>query len=287
MRGFDFFSEPIDGGTFLLLVVLYFLGAKLVHGNQKLQLLSKRFALGSFFLFVWMLYVEWKPTSAEDWAGILIRALVLSGVVLGVSWTILPPLAFAWAQTIAPALRVFRSSRDALTTRTTQQRLERERLEKQCSAESERQRLAPELERQRQESQIQAAKDAELQAEAQKRREECRLRCELLYERNSRPLATAFPRDRFEQFLARYMHDGLAAESVEQREELLKETIRETLGTSDSQTPKFRTVSEIAAHFEARRQELEQLPHGEEIVDHYRVQINKQEDEVLRRFLKS
>jgi hypothetical protein len=83
------------------------------------------------------------------------------------------------------------------------------------------------------------------------------------------------------------MHDGLAAEFVEQRDELLKETIRETLGTSDSQTPKFRSVTEIAAYFEGRRQELQELPHGEEVIDHYRVQINKQEDEALRRFLKS
>ena len=41
MHGFDFLSDQIDGSTFLLLAVLYFLGARLVQGEEKLERLKR------------------------------------------------------------------------------------------------------------------------------------------------------------------------------------------------------------------------------------------------------
>ena len=119
---------------------------------------------------------------------------------------------------------------------------------------------------------------------AQQRREEARLRSDLLYERHARQLAASFPRERFVQFVERYMGEGTAPDLVEQRELLLKEMILDSLGTATA--PKFPTMTELATFFEARRQEINQLPHDEYIKDTYRTQLNKQEDEALRRFLK-
>ena len=80
------------------------------------------------------------------------------------------------------------------------------------------------------------------------------------------------------------MGPDTAPELVEQRELLLKEMIVDSLGTNTA--PKFPTMTELAAFFEVRRQEIEKLPHDENVKDNYRTQINRQEDEALRRFLK-
>ena len=85
---------------------------------------------------------------------------------------------------------------------------------------------------------------------AQQRREEARLRSELLYDRHARQLAASFPHERFEQFVERYMGEGTSPELVEQREELLKEMIIDTLGTATA--PKFASMTDLAASFAAR-----------------------------------
>ena len=134
-------------------------------------------------------------------------------------------------------------------------------------------------ERLRENAVVQAQREA-----ARLQREEAILRSELFYERHSRQLAGSFDRGRFEQFVERYMSDGTAPELVEQREQLLKEMIVDSLGKSPAL--KFASMTELAAFFAARRQEIEELPHDEDAKDAYRIQLNKQEDEALRKLLK-
>lgn len=117
-----------------------------------------------------------------------------------------------------------------------------------------------------------------------RRREEAQLRSDLLYERHARQLAASFPRDRFDQFIDRYMGGATDPQLVEQREQLLKEMIVDSLGTT--LPPRFISMNELAAFFAARREEINGLPHSDEVKDAYIVQLNKLEDDALRRFLK-
>lgn len=275
--------DPIDGSTFVLLAVLYFLGARLVQSEAKLERFGKRIALTAFFLFVAILTAELKPSTADEWVMILLRSLLLAGIVLGAAWTISPVLAFAYTYTFGAVFQTMGDWSRTARRRAEQRKAEREQRKTNAAWEKGR----PRREREARDAVLRAESEARLKGTAQKRCEDARLRSELLYERHSQQLTAHFPRERFEQFLQRYMHDNLAPDEVEQREQWLKEAIRESIGAENSQTPKFRSVVDIAAYFESRRQELEQLPHGEDVVDHYRVQINKQEDDVLRKFLKS
>lgn len=108
-------------------------------------------------------------------------------------------------------------------------------------------------ERLRENAVVQAQREA-----ARLQREEAILRSELLYERHSRQLAGSFDRGRFEQFVKRYMSDGTAPDVVEQREQLLKEMIVDSLGKNP--TLKFASMTELAAFFAARRQEIASSP---------------------------
>ena len=113
---------------------------------------------------------------------------------------------------------------------------------------------------------------------------EARLRSDLLYERNARLLAGSFSRERFEQFMNRYLGNDTSPDLVEKREQLLREMIMDSLGTTPA--PKFASMTDLAAFFAARRHEISALPHADDVKDAYIVQLNKQEDEALRRFLK-
>lgn len=118
----------------------------------------------------------------------------------------------------------------------------------------------------------------------ERRREEARLRSELLYDRHARQLAASFPRERFEQFVERYMSEATAPELVDQREQWLKEMMMDSLGTVT--IPKFASLSDLATFFSDRRRDIDKLPHAEDLKDIYHKQLNKQEDEALRRLLK-
>src|SRR5438093_11563256 len=112
MRGVDFITAPVDGGTILLLIVLLILGACLVQGNLSLHSLGKRMALGAFFVFVLLSAHEWQPGTADEWVGILLRSLVFAGIVLGIAWTVLPVLAFVRSVLIWPVIKTGREQKN-------------------------------------------------------------------------------------------------------------------------------------------------------------------------------
>ena len=165
------------------------------------------------------------------------------------------------------------------------------RARRQIAARPPTPRVDPEQEEIARQQQAERLREESLRQEQlrsdQQRRDQARLRSELLYEKHARQLASAFPRDRFDQFLQRYLNDQTAPELVEQREGLLKEMIIDSLGTSSSAFPKFASIAELAAFFVARREEIEKLPHSAEVRESYLMQLNRQEDEALRRLLKS
>lgn len=135
----------------------------------------------------------------------------------------------------------------------------------------------------KQEEEVRIRTAREAAKAAARRREDARLRCELFYQQYARQLGTTFPRKRFDQFVERYLSDSSSPEEVEQREQMLKQMMLDSLGTS---TPvKFTSMAELGA-YQARREEIDRLPHDEEVKDTYRIQLNKQEDEALRRMLK-
>lgn len=282
----DFLHHEINAALIALMLFLLFCGSKFVEQDMEAKLAGRRVALGTLFVTIAALWCEWWPADAEEILAVLIRAAILSGLVLGASWSVLPVLrglGFTFVQ--RPWRSIWRRVDDWKNRRLqAEQRAADDR--RWRHEQAERERTAPERERARIESEARARRQAEAQAAAAKRREDARMRCELTYHQYARQLGTSFSRKRFDQFLERYMNDQLPPDFVEQREQLLKEMLIESLGTAHKSVPKFTTMTELAAYFDARRHEVEQLPHDEDVKDSYRTQLNKQEDEALRRFLK-
>lgn len=244
MHGFDFLSEPIDGGTFVLLAILYFLGARLVQGEAKLEKAGKRIALGAFFLFVWMLTAEFKPTSAEEWAIILIKSLILSGIVLGTAWTILPASAFLYAHTIGAMFQAFDDWKQTARRKSEERKTERER--RRQAAEWERDR--PQRER-----------ETANRVNAQKRRDDAKAACDALYALAAPEIGTRFSKQDYAEFVSKYMTDAFPPEVVEQRADQLKAIIRQHQERVEP-PPCRKSLQELSAWFDERLSEIQSVP---------------------------
>lgn len=286
----ELFLTIVEGDSvaaLFLLLFLYFLATKVIERARHLAPWGGRCGLAAWFLYLIVRGFPQSPQNAEEMLGYVLRAFLAAGFVCVITWLLVPVIVFLWTRSFGRAIRFCRSRWAARRRHHIELLSQRLSLDAQRRAEEQRRLEAPALERQRHEAAQQAAIVAEQRAVAQKRREDGRLRCELLYERHAQQLLTYFPRKRFAQLLDRYLHDRVPADEIEQREQWVKEAIRESIGAETSKTPKFQSVAEIAAYFEARRKELEQLPHSEEVIEHYIVQINKNEDDALRKFLKT
>lgn len=253
MQGFSFLTDPIDGGMFLLLIVLYLLGSRLVNSDQKLQLVGKRIAIAAFFLFVAILAGEWKPSTADEWVMILLRSLLLAGIVLGAAWTVLPVVAFAYDHTFGA---VFHTMDDwSRTARLRAERRKADREQRKRNAEWERDR--PRREREAHEAALRAETEARMKGTAQKRRDDARAECDALYALAAPEIGTRYSKQDFSEFVSKYMADAFPPEVVEERSEQLKEIIRHHWERIE---PPRRNLKELSEWFEQRMAELQSVP---------------------------
>ena len=252
MQLFPFLNDAIDGSTFLLGIVLFFLGVKMVEKDAALHALGKRIALGAFFLFVVLTASDRQPTSAEAWVVILLRSLIFAWIVLGAAWTILPVVAFVYAHTFGALFRSFEESSKAARRRADERKAERER--RQRDAEWERTR--PQREREARETAAKVETEAQTKSAAQKRREDARAVCELAYALAAPEIASRFSKQDFAEFATKYMTDRFPPESVEERAEQLRAIIRQHQ-EKVVPTPKFRSIQELAVWFEQRKAEID------------------------------
>ena len=284
----NWFMNMIEDGdaasSLFLLVCLSCIGRRVLESRPNLAGWCRRIGFGSLLAYVAYRSVTERPTNPDQLLWILLRGLLAAAFVTTVTWIVLPVCVSVWSVTVGRFMKAAGVAHQATQARQQERRVAAQRHRERMVNSRNVERHTPERDRQQQEAEARARVDRDAAESANRKREEARLRSELLYERHARQLASSFPRERFEQFVERYMSDTTAAELVVQREQLLREMIVDSLGTATA--PKFPSMTELAAYFAARRQEIDSLPHAEEVKDTYRVQLNKQEDEALRRFLK-
>lgn len=252
MLGFNILSDPLDIDIFALAAILYFLGAWLVKGNAKLELAGKRIALAAFFLFVALVASEMKPTEVGDWVAVLIRSLVLSGIVLGAGWTVLPLLSFGYANTFGAAFQRMRSWTQAAKRHAEARSADRERRSRDAEWERDR----PRREREAHEAALRAEAEARAKGAAQKRREDARSECDALYALAAPEINGRFNKQEFSEFVSKYMTDAVAPEVVEERAEQLKGIIQHHWERIE---PPRQSLKELSEWFEQRMAELQSV----------------------------
>src|SRR5689334_10537585 len=89
--------------------------------------------------------------------------------------------------------------------------------------------------------------EQEMQVKAQQRREEARATCEKLFMIHGPEIRERFPREMFDDFVKRYLHDGRPVEEVERRATELCEIIRSHLEKTDGRT--LKSLAKLAEWF--------------------------------------
>ena len=268
----------------MLLLCLSYIGQRAIESQPDLVPWGARIGLMVLLAYVVFQSPIFAPTSPEELLLILLRGMLAAAYATTLTWILLPVAVVSWRLTGRLIVDIIHAASAA--ARRRQQTRHTAKLHSQ-----ERQRfvvlpepLSPEQVQQQREAEALTRVTREAEETAKRRREEARLRSELFYERHARQLAALFPRERFDLFVDRYMGGATDAQLVEQREQLLREMILDSLGTTTP--PKFASMTELSSFFAARREEINALPHSDDVKDAYTVQLNKQEDEALKRFLK-
>lgn len=255
-------SDP----CFLLVVLglLTFLGSRMASGHPYLLTWGVRLGLAAFLGNLAYVYLSQGGMERLQWPQLVVRSLVAAGLVVAPLWTIVPVLAFVY-QRIRLALATFLIYSGYACF--TAERLDAEALQlialrgvlmtalvllvawilqpvtdfigKHLFPRANSQ---PEIPPTTEPGTAPTRKpdhrylcEMQRQAESQ-RRGRARLRAELCYTLHETALGDRFPRYLFEDFLDRYLHDGLPVEQVEENLRELESVIQQYAGTT-SQPP--------------------------------------------------
>ncbi len=279
------FFDLLEAGDFcslsVLLLIVFLAGGAMAGGNPKVHAWGRRLAAGAFIAYGIYGCLTFHPTYAEDWIGIGVRAAFCAGLALGLSWIMLSLVSFVYGHTVGPSFGKLRAIRFQLRQKSDDAKQRRAEENRRQQEQRDWERAAPERERLRQLQEEQQRK----QKSDQNRREEARLECDLLYQRHASQLASFFPPERYEALASQHLSEEHAAEDVEQRAARLQQMIRDCLDASPGSDAKFKSLQEVAAYFDDRRKEIDNLPYDDDTKGTFRTLVNGQEEAAVRRFL--
>ena len=248
-------SSEIDSSdllpSLLVLGLLYCIGKVAVKRRPELEQLGKQIGFAVFLCAcAWSLY------SGGDYSGAGLLSTLFSGAILGgvtasLAWVILPIAAFAVRlpdRIFGQAWRSIRRSWE--TSRSRNARAVAGRREQR-----EYERLAPQREREREGAEL-AAQSARA---AQKRRENARLSCEVLYRIHQPEIKDRFAPSMFDDYLKKHLGDNCPPDSIDERAQQLQQLIQHH-AEKVTPTPKFRSMADLISRFEIQHKQLEAIP---------------------------
>lgn len=245
----------LDDSDFLslgaLIGVLCFVGGKMVTPPSRVHAWGLRLAAAAFVAYGIHGYVSLKPDDANTLLSIAFRGLFAAGLVLGISWIVLPILAFVYDNTLGLVMKKLRDFFFTIRRKAAERRSRREEDKRRRQAERVYAQQAPERERARLEAQAQAKRDAE----DRRRRADARTDCELMYARLAPDLGDRFTKEMFDDFVKRHLDNDHPADYVEGRAQQLQALLQQHYEKVHP-PPKFKNMVEIAAWYEQMQQQI-------------------------------
>ena len=271
----DFFTLLIAASTML------YIGQFCVKSSSTADTWGKRIASVIFLFLLGSELLTGEFSDPMSIAGMAVSTLLKAGMVLGLSWMILPVPLFLYEQTVWEGWGYLDRKRQEYQRQEKQQQEEQERLEQQRLRDDEWKQNAPIRERQQQEKEQRRLK----QIKEQHLREEVRLRCQLLYDYHAHEVQEKLSPERLEDYFCQYLSDDYPAEMVEQRGELLKEMIEQSLEPDTSDQLEFNSIQEIAFYFKKQREEIEQLEYDDITRQTIQAALSTHEDSLIQAFM--
>lgn len=273
--------DRFEGNLFAALVtiaILVWVGSKAVAGRQNLRVWGWRIALIAFALYFVEAFATKEAGESELFLSSGLIALVIGGLALGTSWIVLSIATFLLHELRGIVPSLFRLRREADERR----RREAERL---CARDEERRNAEEREKRELEKQRLQLAK-VETEKVDKKRREDARLRCQMLYDRHQVALAHHFSRERLHEYFQTFLTDTHPPDQVEERARLLEQLLHQALEVASRNGQKFHSLGEIANYFRDRREDLVRAGYPEDVRDSLDTDIAEQEQTAIREFLK-
>jgi hypothetical protein len=274
------FLTAAEGNVLNLLILILVcggIGRSAVGHSESLRVWGWRCALVAFLLRVLSDLSLQGGTDPDLLVSTVLRGVVAGAVILGPAWIVLSLGQF-----------LFGNARSLVDRRNRRRRWEQEQLRNEqerlrLGEERMRQnrlRAAAEEERRRQRQELESREVVE-----QRRRDDVRLECYLLYDRHVNQLQEYFPREMLQEYFDTYMQTSHSATVVETRARLLMEMLRDQINSKTDRMAAFTSLADVAAYFQEQSREIDALPYDEETRESLRFAVNKREDAAIAAFL--
>lgn len=281
-----------------LICLLIPVGRMFIAHDSRLANWGLRVAAGTAILFAGATLMEEGISEAGPLVRVVVRSLAAGALILGPTWIVLSVVAFVHAQ----YQRLANSARSQAAVRKREREREREEKQREANEREQQRKRDADWERTRPERERAAEEAAErtrLESERKQqevqlrlsdrmRREDAKLQCVLVYDRNAAALAKPFPRERLDQYFAAYMSETHPADAVETRAKQLIAMLEE-LATEHGHRSKakFQSLADVAAYFHQQREQIQSLPYGPDVVESLVVLLNQHEDAAIANFLRT
>lgn len=272
---FRYLRDVDLGGMFLLVLALIYIGNRVSAGQFRLRGLCLSMSAILFVAFA-VVHLTYHSAYFDSLSDLTFRGLLASGFILGISWIVLPPLA-----------ALYRSASDWTRNWLHQARYRREERRRARELEVDRRRreqLEPEAARERERLRCQAEEQARRRAAEQKRREEARARCDVLFALHGPDLRERFTKEMYEDFVARHLGDSRTPEYVEQRAKELCDLLQKHLEMAHG---KKRNLAELAAWFLEEKKQIDQTALSEDDKELLISQLEERYVKLQEKYLRS
>ena len=238
--------------SLILLAILFSVGSMVVTSSPSARLWGQRAGYLTFVLYSAGRLLTEPALAADALLRIVIAAILAAAFVTSLTWLVLPLLAGLHdlflrriPDMFQSGLRSYSDSRKLQAERT---RLDGERRH----ADEEWQRSSGDRER----VQRAAEESARIEAAAQKRRDDARTKCRILYDTWAPEIGERFTREQFQAYVSDYLHDRHPPEYVEERALQLNDLIRQHVEKVDP-APQISSLAQLRRWFEDRRKDIE------------------------------
>lgn len=274
------YIDQIEATTLILpALLLLFVGNKVVESHPGPRtIVSRVVALVFFAVLTGELYLHW-PVPGEILTEIILRSLLLGGLFLGGGWIVAPAISALYQGGIVTPCKVICRTLSALVRGLFRLITHPVRFFRD---QSERKRQIVEQERLRKETE----KSAKEYAADQKRREDARAACELLFHRHSHVLTDRFTKETFADFISKYMGDGRPPDDVEERGSQLREIILQHVHQIEPPKKPY-TIESLAEWYRATKELIDSLPVEARYKQAQMAQLNARYAELMQSLMES
>jgi hypothetical protein len=241
-----------------LLCILILAGNAIASRTPDAHIYAARAGYAVFLGYAVVALMHFGSADPSLIAAVLIRALMLAGIAVGASCCTMPVFIVARNKQRELQRRAEQGHHDRQRQRRDE---ENERLKREAELrDAERRRIQGEADaKYRAEAEAQQRVEQERRQKEKTRVAQACSRCELLFSLYRADIESRFSRDMLDDFMKKYMHEGVPAETVERRADELcaiMERHREIVKGKAQPT----TIADLAKWFTDQQQFIEQSP---------------------------